>query len=190
MHETTFHIREVSYFVQQKKFLEIGMLSPRSAQEVWNLHRDRRDCLLRRNRNGTILKGTLTPLSGIIKAGRQVYHMETAYSLLQRGQELLETMNPAQAAVVLERAKKLEPKKGSIREALARAYFNYGQYHVARREFERALSIDPTNHYAHFGLGLCHKRLGNITSAVRHLKLAVAMEPDEAYKEVLSSLVD
>ena len=46
---------------------------------------------------------------------------ETAYELLQRGHELLSARHNAQAAVVLERAAREEPGKGSILEALARA---------------------------------------------------------------------
>ncbi len=114
--------------------------------------------------------------------------METAYSLLQKGRELLQTRNPAQAAVVLERAKSLEPNKASIREALARAYYNYGQYQLAKNEFAKALDIELTNHYAHFGLGLCFMKMGNMTAASRHLKLAIAMEPDEMYKEALGKI--
>jgi len=116
--------------------------------------------------------------------------MESAYSLLIKGIKLLETENPAQAALVLERAKMLEPEKASIREALARAYFNFGRYHLARQEFEKALVIDPTNHYAHFGLGLSLKKIGDIIGAGRHLKLAVAMEPDEVYEEALRRVED
>ena len=54
-------------------------------------------------------------------------HEENAYDLLQRGQALLERKHYAQAAIVLERADRLEPRRGSILEALGRAYFNSGQ---------------------------------------------------------------
>lgn len=114
--------------------------------------------------------------------------METAYSLLRKGQKLLKSKDPAQAAVVLERAKSLEPEKGSIREALARAYYNYGQYQRAKKEFEKALDIELTNHYAHFGLALCFIKMGNLVAACRHLKLAIAMEPDDLYKETLEEI--
>src|SRR4029077_13614341 len=43
---------------------------------------------------------------------------ETAYELLQRGTALLDGRHHAQAAIVLERADRLEPGKGSILEAL------------------------------------------------------------------------
>jgi Flp pilus assembly protein TadD len=115
--------------------------------------------------------------------------MENAYSLLAKGQRLLETRHPAQAAVVLERAKDLEPNKASIREALARAYYNYGQYQLSKKEFTRALEIEPTNHYAHFGLGLCFSKIGNKMGARRHLRIAIAMEPDERYEEALKRIV-
>ena len=67
---------------------------------------------------------------------------ETAYSLLQRGQELLRDRHHAQAAVVLERAARMEPGKGSILEALGRAYYNSGQHDLARQTFEELLEID------------------------------------------------
>jgi len=116
--------------------------------------------------------------------------METAYALLRKGKELLKSKNPAQAAVVLERAKKLEPTKASIREALARAYYNYGQYELAMKEFEKALEIEPTNHYAHFGLGLCFIKTGDKNAGIGHLKLAIAMEPQEMYIKALNRTED
>ena len=61
---------------------------------------------------------------------------ESAYELLQRGQALLERRHYAQAAIVLERADRLEPRRGSILEALGRAYFNSGQAERARGAFE------------------------------------------------------
>jgi Flp pilus assembly protein TadD len=104
---------------------------------------------------------------------------ETAYDLLQRGHALLEGRHFAQAAIVLERADRLEPAKGSILEALGRAYFNSGQAERARGTFEDLLEIDPTSHYAHFAIAQCLKRLGRVDRARTHLRLAVAMSPDE-----------
>ena len=77
---------------------------------------------------------------------------ETAYDLLQRGQALLERRHHAQAAIVLERADRLEPGKGSILEALGRAYFNSGQAERARETFEALLEVDPSSHYGHYAL--------------------------------------
>jgi Flp pilus assembly protein TadD len=104
---------------------------------------------------------------------------ETAYDLLQRGQTLLEGRHFAQAAIVLQRADRLEPGKGSILEALGRAYFNSGQAERARGAFEALLEIDPSSHYAHYAVGQCLKRLGRIDRARTHLRLAVALSPDD-----------
>jgi uncharacterized protein HemY len=66
---------------------------------------------------------------------------ETAYELLQRGQSLLASRHHAQAAIVLERADRLEPRKASILEALGRAYFNSGQPEAARATPRRTTRI-------------------------------------------------
>ncbi|MGZ6297599.1 MAG: tetratricopeptide repeat protein, partial [Candidatus Limnocylindrales bacterium] len=77
---------------------------------------------------------------------------ESAYALYQRGQGLLKRRHHAQAAIVLERAARLEPGRGSIVEALARAYYNSGQHGAAAEAFRELLTIDPSNAYGHFGL--------------------------------------
>jgi Flp pilus assembly protein TadD len=113
---------------------------------------------------------------------------ESTYDLLVKGQRFLATGHPHQAVVILQRAKLAEPEKGSIREALGRALYMTGRWAEARREFAKAVAIDPVNHYAHFALGLTCARTGEITRAVAHLKLAVAMEPLEEYQEALDRL--
>ena len=58
-------------------------------------------------------------------------------------------------------------------------------------EFERAVEIDPVNDYAHFGLGLCLLRRGDRIGARRHLKLAVAMRPDQPdYRAALAAVAE
>ena len=90
------------------------------------------------------------------------------------------------AVVALERARELEPEKGSIREALARAYFRSQRVDAARLEFEKVLELDPVNDYAHFGLGMCLLRKGDRAGARGHLKLATIMKPnEEAYQDAL-----
>jgi tetratricopeptide (TPR) repeat protein len=114
---------------------------------------------------------------------------ETAYDLLQRGQALLDRRHHAQAAIVLERADRLEPGQGAILEALARAVFNSGQAERARQTFEALLEVDPSSHYGHFALGQSLKRLGRRAEAGTHLRLAVALSPDTAlYRHALARL--
>ncbi len=107
------------------------------------------------------------------------------YEAYREGIELLENGKPAKASVLLEQVKKDEPEKGSVREALARAYYNYGRFESARHNFAHALRIDPVNDYAHFGIALCLERLGEYQSALGHIKLALAMRPEsETYQRV------
>ena len=114
---------------------------------------------------------------------------ESAYDLLQRGHALLEGRHFAQAAIVLERADRLEPRKGSILEALGRAYFNSGQAERSRATFEALLEVDPSSHYGHFALGQSLKRLGRRREAGTHLRLAVALSPKTAlYRDALDRL--
>ena len=109
-----------------------------------------------------------------------------AYVRFQEGSRLLDSGNAHAAVVALERARDLEPEKGSIREALARAYFRSQQVEAARVEFEKVLELDPVNDYAHFGLGMCLLRKGDRAGARGHLKIATIMRPDdEAYQEAL-----
>ena len=114
---------------------------------------------------------------------------EHAYELFARGTTLLRDGHPHQAAVVLRRAKRLEPEKASIREALGRALFMSGLAAHARREFAKAVQIDPANDYAHFALALACERTGARTRAIGHLKLALAMRPGIAeYERALERL--
>jgi Flp pilus assembly protein TadD len=109
-----------------------------------------------------------------------------AYARFQEGSRLLESGNTHAAVVALERARDLEPEKGSIREALARAYFRSQRVEAARAEFEKVLELDPVNDYAHFGLGMCLLRKGDRAAARGHLKMATIMRPEEeAYQDAL-----
>ena len=97
---------------------------------------------------------------------------DDAYALFQRGLSLLDSDHAAQATVSLEKAKKLEPDKSSIREALGRAYFRSGRYRRAAREFTAVLERYPANDYAHFCLGRSFEKLGDRAAASRHMSLA------------------
>lgn len=114
---------------------------------------------------------------------------ESAYELLQRGQALMRKRHHAQAAIVLERAARLEPRRGSILEALGRAYYNSHQHDRARETFEALLELDPSSHYGHYALGQSLKQLGREREAWTHLRLAVALAPDAAlYRGALARM--
>lgn len=123
------------------------------------------------------------------KAAAELAERETAYGLLQRGEAMLKRRHYAQAAVLLERADRLEPGKGSIVEALARAYYNSGQHDRAAHSFRELLEIDPSTAYGHFGLGQSLKQLGKRDEARLHLRLAVALAPEsKVYRSALNRL--
>lgn len=114
---------------------------------------------------------------------------ETAYGLFRRATSLLRRGHHAQAAVILERAARLEPGKGSIVEALGRAYYNSGQHARAVEAFQALLEIDPSAAYGHFGLGQALKQVGRRTEARTHLRLACALAPESPlYREALGRL--
>ena len=68
---------------------------------------------------------------------------ESAYELLQRGHDLLKKRHYAAAAIVLERAARQEPGKGSILEALGRALYNSGQHERLARDVRGAARDRP-----------------------------------------------
>jgi Flp pilus assembly protein TadD len=125
----------------------------------------------------------------IERALSELAERETAYGLLQRGKALMRRRHNAQAAVLLERARRLEPGKGSIVETLARAYYNSGQHGLAADVFAELLDIDPSSAYGHFGLGQSLKQIGQRDEARTHLRLAVALAPHSAlYRQALDRL--
>jgi len=112
-----------------------------------------------------------------------------AYSLFQRGVAFLHEKHPAQAAMLLAQALRLEPGKNSIREALGRAEFALRKYQQAAARFRDVVGDAPDNDYAHYALGRCLLELGGLDEARAHLRLARALRPqNDLYREALSAL--
>jgi Flp pilus assembly protein TadD len=103
------------------------------------------------------------------------------YEWYQRGLQLLGNGHPDAAATLLERASTAEPGSRSVLEALARAQYDAGRHRDAMASFGRLTTSDPTDDYAHFGLGLAAGRAGELELAAEHLALAVAMRPDQGH---------
>ena len=103
---------------------------------------------------------------------------ERVYDLFRRGSALLEARDYRAAAIPLEQARRLEPDKTSIREALGRAYFHAGRYARARAEFAVVVERSPVNDFAHFCLGRSLEKTGRRAEARRHLALAACLRPD------------
>jgi Flp pilus assembly protein TadD len=111
------------------------------------------------------------------------------YELFQEGRERLRRGQPAQATVPLEKAKRREPGKASIRETLGIAYFRLGRFEEAETEFRAALEISPVDDYAHYALGRCLEKLGRTAEANGHYKLASSLRPgDPTYESRILDL--
>ena len=113
-----------------------------------------------------------------------------AYDLFREGQKRLRKGMTAQATVPLEKAKRLEPEKASIREALGIAYFRLARWKEAEEEFRTIVEdLSPTDHYAHYALGRALEHLGKTAEANGHYKLASSMDPkSETYSSRILQL--
>jgi Flp pilus assembly protein TadD len=116
--------------------------------------------------------------------------MSDAYTFFREGQARLRKGMTAQATVPLEKAKRLEPAKASIREALGIAYFRLHRWEDAEREFRTIVEdLSPADDYAHYALGRSLEQQGKTAEANGHYKLASSMAPDsEQYAERIRDL--
>ena len=115
--------------------------------------------------------------------------MSETYELFQEGRQRLKKGMPAQATVALEKAKRREPDKASIREALGIAYFRIHRYDAAEEEFRAVLELSPVNDYAHYALGRCLEKRGRTHEANGHYKLASSLRPEsDRYRERILDL--
>ena len=103
------------------------------------------------------------------------------YEWYHRGLALLADRHPAAAATLLSRAAEAEPESRSLLEALGRAQYDAGRYEEAMATFTALIARNPTDDYAHFGLGLAANKARALAVAAEHLALAVAMRPDVAH---------
>jgi Flp pilus assembly protein TadD len=111
--------------------------------------------------------------------------MSETYELFQQGRRHLASGRAAQATVALEKAKRREPRKASIREALGIAYFRIQRFPEAEAEFRAVLEIAPADDYAHFALARSLDKQGRHREARPHYKLARCLRPSsEDYRAV------
>ena len=92
--------------------------------------------------------------------------MSETYDLFQQGRARLKEGRAAQATVPLEKARRREPEKASIREALGIAYFRLQRYPEAEQEFRAVLELSPADDYAHYGLGRALEKQGRDAEAL------------------------
>ncbi len=107
--------------------------------------------------------------------------MSETYDLYQQGRAHLRKGRAAQATVALEKAKRREPQKASIREALGIAYLRIQRYQEAEEEFRAMLELSPADHYAHYALGRALEKQGRDAEANGHYKLASSLRPQNEH---------
>jgi tetratricopeptide (TPR) repeat protein len=107
--------------------------------------------------------------------------MSETYDLFQQGRAHLRKGMAAQATVPLEKAKRREPDKASIREALGIAYFRIRRWDEAEAEFRAVLELSPADDYAHYALGRTLEKQGKAAEANGHYKLASSLNPDSKH---------
>ncbi len=107
--------------------------------------------------------------------------MSEAYTYFKQGKEHLAKGRAAQATVALEKAKRREPEKASIREALGIAYLRLERYEEAESEFRAVLELAPADDYAHYGLGRALEKQGKAAEANGHYKLARSLRPSSRH---------
>lgn len=115
--------------------------------------------------------------------------MSETYELYRKGREHLAAGLNAQATVSLEKAKRREPRKASIREALGIAYFRIRRFSEAEAEFRAVIELQPVDDYAHFALGRCLEKQGRRDEAAGHYRLATCLKPaSRDYRRALDAL--
>lgn len=111
------------------------------------------------------------------------------YDWYRRGLDLISTGNHAAAAQILTHAVQVDPDSPMLRELLARALFDAGDYDSAALHFALLVHRTPDDDYARFGWGMALWRQQEFTVAADQLAAAVAMRPDQrAYQQALTQV--
>lgn len=111
-----------------------------------------------------------------------------AYALFRRAEARLQDGDPDTAASLAEQVLESGVGSASVYELLGRARFARGDHLAAAEAFEDLTSLEPTNAYAHFGVGRALEQLGMLGQARRHLRLATALSSRHLYHRHLRRL--
>ncbi|GLY23612.1 tetratricopeptide repeat protein [Micromonospora echinospora] len=104
----------------------------------------------------------------------------------RRATMFFEAGDPTGAARLLEPIVAAEPGNASVRQLLARAYFQSAQLGRAEEQLRVLVDQDPSDHYAHHVLGRTLERLNRPVDALRHLRIAAAMHSaNDDYRKAL-----
>ncbi|MDG4828327.1 tetratricopeptide repeat protein [Solwaraspora sp. WMMD1047] len=96
----------------------------------------------------------------------------------RRAVMFFEAGDPGGAVRLLEPIVEAEPDNSSVRQLLARAYFQSAQLGRAEEQLRALVDRDPSDHYAHHVLGRTLERLNRPSDALRYLRIAAAMRAE------------
>ncbi|MEV6317478.1 tetratricopeptide repeat protein [Streptomyces sp. NPDC051776] len=98
-------------------------------------------------------------------------------------EHLLAARDPRGAIQLLDKVIEAHPESGAARLLRARAYFLAARLRSAEREFQHIVDLEPDNAFAHFALGRTLQRANRPDEAIRHFRLAAALDPRPDYVE-------
>lgn len=96
-------------------------------------------------------------------------------------EQLLAARDPRGAVKLLDPVVAAHPENTAARLLRARAFFHAAQLRRAELEFRVVLEREPDNSFAHFALGRTLERAGRSDEALRHFRLAAALDPQPEY---------
>jgi Flp pilus assembly protein TadD len=102
---------------------------------------------------------------------------ETHVIAYRAAERLLEARDPRGALQLLDPLITAHPENTAARLLRARAFFLGAQLRSAELEFQLVIEREPDNAYAHFALGRTLERAGRDDEALRHFRLAAALDP-------------
>ncbi|MFK0155596.1 tetratricopeptide repeat protein [Streptomyces sp. NPDC090499] len=106
---------------------------------------------------------------------------ETHVIDFRAAEQLLNARDPRGAVKLLDGVIGAHPENTAARLLRARAFFAAAQLRPAELEFTIVLEREPDNAFAHFALGRTYQRQGRADLAIRHFRLAAALDPNPEY---------
>ena len=92
---------------------------------------------------------------------------DPAYDPLDKAYQAIRSAEYPQAVDHLKRAAEIAPRRASIRKQLGYAYLKLNDLEAARRMFEEAVSLDPSDLHAALQLGFVYQQAGETTRAIK-----------------------
>ncbi len=96
-------------------------------------------------------------------------------------EQLLAARDPRGAVKLLDPLITAHPENTAARLLRARAFFLGAQLRSAELEFQVVIEREPDNAFAHFALARTLTRSGRDDEALRHYRLAAALDPKPEY---------